>query len=443
MAANYPTYSNNLRTAGQQQRYNQPRNNPYGGGMQQQPPNNAWDANRYTAGTQPQYSQYGSGQARGGGQPPPRQPTYQPSPLPGQGPVDREGGMDYYNPTYPTYTPSAPAGQVQANTFRYYPGLDPTTLQSNDEREAALQSVQANVPIWQLNQNAYQYAQDANEANRRWQEQFNYQQGLDRYNMDLSGRQQQMAEWQAQQAAQQWAQDFNRNQANDRWQQQFSQQQFGLQDYSTREGLRQSDWLNQQRMANEGRGLDIQQQYQQGQLSNQGRQLDIQQQLGLGNLDIQRQQNDINAAYNAGRLSNDARQIALAELAQQQNNQLAQGRLDVERQQLGISQRAGEIDAMYKSGQLDLGRRNAALAELAQQQQYLMQQSQLGQVQTEQGRRFGLDERTQANLEVFRQQQLAQEAQLAQQQIAAQREMALLNAYGRNQAPNARWLRAS
>lgn len=361
--------SNALRQGAQAQRtqgptYSQPRNTQYGQGMtrQAQPYNQNVGQDMYAAmsAAGQQYNDpYGSSYGRGGGT---MTRPYQPDPLPGQGGITREQSQ-YYNPTMPQYQMTSRPAQVQANQFGYYQGLDPTTMQTNDEREAAMQSVQMNVPIWQLQQNAYQYAQDANEANRRWQETFGYQQGLDQFNMGLASQQQAMAEWQAQQAASQWAQDYARQTGNDQWQQQFSQQQFGLQDYATREGLRQSDYTAQQ-----------------------------------------------NAAYQQG--------------------------------QLGLQQQANRIDEMYKSGQLDLGQRNAALAELTQAQNYGLQQAALAQQQMEQGRRFGLDERTQAQLEIYRQQQLAQEAALTREQMAAQQQIATMQAYGRNQRPNAKWLRA-
>lgn len=473
IANNLRTYAQNNNQTFQQQQRPQTRTNPYGNtaqslpqrqqGLQrtqQQYNQNVGGGDMYNLTTsqgmpqrqwnQPTYNTYNTQQGRGGGLP--NQPQdYRPDPLPGQQIPSKdgsEGGQQYYNPTYPTY--QTPGGQqAQPNQFSYYQGLDPTTLQSNDEREAALQSVQANVPIWQLGQNAYQYSQDFNEAQRRWDAQFGYQQGLDQFNMGLSTQQQQMAEWQAQQAAQQWAQDFNRQSGLDSWNQQFSQQQFGLQDYAQREQLRQSAAQNAQQAAYQtgqlgigNRELDIRDQYQQGQLQQGNRQLDIQQQLGLGNLDIQRQQNQINEAYNQGRLSNEQRQIALAELTQQQNFHIQNSQQDIARGQLGVAQQANQIDQMYKSGQLDLGQRNAALAELTQQQTYGLQAAQLTQQQQEQARRFSLDFDTQRALEQYRQQELAQQAQLAQQQLAQQREAALLAATGRNQRANVRWMRA-
>jgi hypothetical protein len=429
MATNYPTYaqptytqptiSNNLRTGAQTsttsnmtrttqpQTYTQPTTAPTYStsmGMTQPSPTTAWDPNRYTTSSYPTTNPTGPYDSSRD----PRQPTYTPAPLPGNEPIVRDGSNPtYYNPTYPTYTPGATGAPATANQFNYYQGLDPTTLQSNDEREAALQAVQANVPVWQLGQNAYQYSQDFNEAQRRWNEQFGYQQGLDTFNQQLSTRQQTMAEWQAQQASQQWSADYNRQMGNDAWNQQFSQQQFGLQDYSTRTGLDQQ----QQQITQQG-------QYQQGQLG------------------IAQEQNRINEAYNQGRLTNEQRQTALAELTQGQNYSIQQG-------QLTIAQQGQRIDEMYRTGQLDLGQRNQALQELQNQQTYGMQQQQFGQVQTEQARRFGLDVETQTQLAAYRNAQLAQEGRLAQEQMAVQREQALLAAYGRNQRPNTRWMRAN
>ena len=70
-------------------------------------------------------------------------------------------------------------------------------------------------PYLQLQQNAYQYAQDYNEAMRRWNEQTAWQQAADAYNMALTGRQQNMAEWQAQEAARQWQEAQNYQQQRD------------------------------------------------------------------------------------------------------------------------------------------------------------------------------------------------------------------------------------
>jgi hypothetical protein len=61
--------------------------------------------------------------------------------------------------------------------------------------------------------------------------------------------------------------------------------------------------------------------------------------------------------------------------------------------------------------------------------------------QQELARRFGLDTTTQEQLNTYRNAQLAQEAQLAAQQMAAQQQIATMQQFGRNRAPNTRWIR--
>jgi hypothetical protein len=408
MATNYPTYtaprtSNMMRTGAQTSNMTRQTQPTYGTDMGMtratQPQANAWDPNRYMQQrqtTQPQSRDL----ARGGGVQTRPQNTYIPSAMPGQQTITRgDASMTYGDPPpqQPQYN-SSPGQQATANQFGYYPGLDPTTLQSNDEREAALQAVQANIPISQLNQNAYQYSTDFNEAQRRDDRNFGYQQTLDAQNIALALRQQGMSEWQANEAANQWAADHNRNLNNDAFQQDFSQQQFGLQDYSTREGLRQSDYQNQQNALYQqgqlgigNRELDIRDSYQQGQLGIGNRQIDVQRELGLGQQQVAQQANDINRAYNEGRLSNEQRQLALSELTQTQNYGLAQNQQSMQQQELA--------------------------------------------------RRFGLDTTTQEQLNSYRNAQLAQEAQLAAQQMAAQQQIATMQQFGRNRAPNTRWIR--
>lgn len=160
----------------------------------------------------------------------------------------------------------------------------------------------------QANQNNSQYAQDFNEAQRRWNAQFGWTQQGDAFNMSLATRQQQTAEEQARIAAQQWAQQFGWQQQND----QFSQ-----------------DLANRQ-------------------LAQQG--------------DLQRQQMAIDDAYNQGRLSNDQRQIALQELAQRADDAWRRDQLA---QQLGFSRdQLASQDALARwqtAQQIDAARQNAIL----------------------------------------------------------------------------------
>ena len=129
------------------------------------------------------------------------------------------------------------------------------------------------LPYLQYQQNNSQYSQDFNEAQRRWDSQNGWQQQMDTYNMGLTGRQQTFNEWQQQEAANQWAAQFGWTQQNDL----FSQ---GLADRQ----LTGDQWYQQQQVG------------------------------------IAQQQNAIENAYNQGRLTNEQRQIALAEVTQQQQN---------------------------------------------------------------------------------------------------------------------------
>jgi len=319
MGMNRP-YSNNLRTAGQN-RAGQGMGG-YGPTASNQARNNPW------------------GQGRGGGQPyqrpaPTNTPTYQAGE-----PTMREPGTGPYNPTS-TYQPTPyqppsnwtpyqpttqPLNQGQPQTYTPWNAGVPTTpagWNTQALRDQYGQYLSAMLPYQQYQQNAMQYANDFNEAQRRWNEQFGWTQQGDRFNQDLATRQQQMAEWQAQEAARQW---------ND---------QFGWQ--------RENDMFSQD-LANR-------------QLAQTG--------------DLQRQQMAIEQAYNEGRLSNEQRQLALAELQAGQDEAFRRDQLA---QQLGFSRE-------------ELASRDA-----------------LARWQTA-------------------------------QQLEAQRQQAILQATGRNQAPNARWMR--
>ena len=312
-----PSYSNNLRTAGQ---------NRAGQGMGGYGPT----ASNQARSTPWANSAWGG---RGGAQPyqrpaPTNTPTYQ------QGePTVREPGTGPYNPTsgstyqpYQVQQPTMQPGQRQTVT-PWNPGVPTTPAGWNTQalRDQYSQYMATMLPYQQYQQNANQYATDFNEAQRRWDTQFGWTQQGDRFNQDLSTRQQTMAEWQAGEAARQW---------ND---------QFGWQ--------RETDMFSQD-LANR-------------QLSQTG--------------DLQRQQMSIEQAYNEGRLSNEQRQLALQELQAGQDESFRRDQLG---QQLGFSRE-------------ELASRDA----LARWQQT--------------------------------------------QQLEAQRQQAILQATGRNQAPNTKWMRRS
>jgi hypothetical protein len=315
MATNYPTYG---ATAS-----NQARSNPWS--------NSQW-------GNQQQASPYG----RGGGQQPPREG--QPDPYPnvrqpvGTGPYNPNGGPES-NPARP-YTPPSEWSPSEYTTQPARPGgqstytpwtptglpAEPSGWNTQALRDQYSQYMSTMLPYQQYQQNNQQYSQDFNEAQRRWDEQFGWTQQGDRFNQDLSTRQQQMAEWTAQEASRQWENQFGWTQQND-----------------------------------------------------------------VFNQNLASQQQQIDQAYNEGRLSNEQRQIALGELSQQQDEAFRRYQLG---EQMGFSRE-----------------------ELGATQQWRGQQDALARAQ------------------------MAQEAQLAQAQIEQARQQALLQAYGRNQAPNAKWMR--
>lgn len=335
---------------------------------------------------------------------------------------------NYQTPTYTPQGGTAPNG----GQFNYYPGLDPTSLEPNDEREARLQAVQASLPIAQFNQNNYQWQSEYDQANQRYWDQTGWQRQGDQFNMNLAAQQQVQAEWQAQQAANQWGQEFGRQTGLDQFNQNFSQQQFGLQEWQTQEQLRQAQQQQAQGYQLSQDQLAQLRAYQTGQLGIGNRELDIrsqsdQNQFALGQGQLSQQANELAQlrAYQTGQLGLGQGQLDLATRTQTDTSAYQMG-------QLGVAQRQNEIDQMYKSGQLSLGQAQQALAELTQSQNYGLQQGQ-----------FGLAQQTQNSLEAYRNAQLAQEAALTREQMAAQQQIATMNQFGRNRSPNTKWIRAS
>lgn len=403
-----------------------------------------------------------------------------------------------WNPTYPNWgqTSGEGGGQQQSPStpatnqgWQNMPGMDLSAFEKDDFREQALEYMQSALGYNQFMQNQYQYGQDFNEAQRRWNEQFGYQQGLDRYNMDLTTRQQQAAEWQAQQAAQQWAQQFGYQQEQDRFSQGLANRQFGLSEYQTTEGLRQSDWLNQQNVGLRGRELDITQANNQArnelerygidtramteqqvadlQAQTQRYGIDIgaqtarerlgldttianqQYDLGQGRLGLDRDQLTYQNQWNMGRLGLDERlgmgRLGLDERTAQQQYELGQGRLGLDREQM-IQQReltlqAQQIERAYNEGRLSNEQRQLALGELTERNRSMQAERQMTMQEQELARRYGLDERQLNEMITYRNAQMAQEKELNLARLAQERDNATLAAYGRNQRPQARWMR--
>lgn len=304
------------------------------------------------------------------------------------------------------------------NIAAYAPSTDINKYSNEDWRvqQAAMQN--ANMPFLQLAQNQYQYSNDADEAKRRFDLQFGQTGQQNQWQQGFSDRQQTQAEYQAQIAQQQWSQQFGQQTIND-------DRNYGL---NQQQMMNQNNQFNSQ-LANQSN--QFQQTY--GlQAQNQDQQYGLQQQqMALSQVQNSQQYGLAQSQLNNTKL-NDSRNYGLnvrgADLAELQNSQqygLQQGALD-------LSKLTQEQNNALQTGQL-------SLAQLAQQQQAAYQQGQLGQGtrsldlqqwQQEQGMQLSRD-------------QMAQQAQQQAAQLAQQKEAAYLQATGRNQAPNARWMRAT
>lgn len=74
-------------------------------------------------------------------------------------------------------------------------------------------------------QNAYQWGSEFDEAQRRWDSEMQMQSLMNQYGIDLQTRQQQMAEWEAGEAARQWGEQFGWTQQTDTWSKQLAEQE--------------------------------------------------------------------------------------------------------------------------------------------------------------------------------------------------------------------------
>lgn len=339
------TYSSNMTQQNPSQASWQPQY-PMNQGQTSNPYTSAWGQGNQ----QNTASPWGNQQARTQTGPfnpnPPSQPS-QPSPYtPGQ--LSPWTPQTPAQPAYTPYTPSTTQTWTNPNNSAGTPWT-PADFNTQALRDQYTAYMQASLPYMQFMQNNQQYSQDFNEAARRFDTQTQWQQQMDRYNMDLTGRQQQMQEWAQQEAANQWAAQFGWTQQND---------------------------LFSQDLAN--RQLDSQNWYQQAQV-------------GLG-----QRQADIEQAYNEGRLSNEQRQIALAELAQSQDNawqyfQLArQQELSREQlgQQLGFSRE--ELAATVANQQMNYQLQMQQMAQQMEQQRLQMEADRQNAILSATGRAAGI-----------------------------------------------------
>lgn len=123
-----------------------------------------------------------------------------------------------------TYKPPNPAGQggAEAGFFGIKNG-DTSRLESifnpgsyTDENSQYARYMASALPVAQFGQNNFQYRNDFNEAQRRWEAEFGATQGQNQFQQQLSARQQMSAEEQARLAAAQWNQQFGHTQYMDK-----------------------------------------------------------------------------------------------------------------------------------------------------------------------------------------------------------------------------------
>lgn len=313
-------------------------------------------------------------------------------------------------PTPEQWYTGAPALNYSQGFNNPYASFDPNAWRDPKNQAAAQAWSSSMLPAQQLQQNAWQYTSDFNEAQRRWNEQMQWQQQSDQFNMSNTQRQQQMAEWQANEAARQWAAQFGYQQETDRfsqdlanrqlgWTQEQGRGELGNQRYATDVELQLGqgrnaneaqqiaiqDWYNRQRAATESQQVT-------GSLSNEARNIDVQDWYNRARADTERQQV-------TGQLGNEARSIDVQDWYNRSRAQTDQAAVDVDR--------------LWKTGQLTNAQREMALAELTQSQN-----------------------------ENFRQAQLSQEGALQREQMANSQKIAAMQSFGRAQMPNARWIRS-
>ncbi len=249
-----------------------------------------------------------------GGARPQQQSAYTPSPMP---------DTRSWRPSTPTPTAGTPY-QPQQSAYNVLPSDNtPQWWNSSDNRNAANNQMSTMLPYYQFQQNNTQYANDFNEAQRRYDQDLAWRQNTDTYNMELAGRQQGMAEWQANEAARQFGAQFGWQQTTDTWTRDLSQQ-----------------------------AANTEQAYRQGLISNSQRELALGELTQQQNNALGQRNAEIEQAYRQGLISNSQRELALGELTQQQNNALGQGNLAWQRE-LGTGQLQLSRDEMIQRAALE------------------------------------------------------------------------------------------
>lgn len=314
-------------------------------------------------------------------------------------------------PLNPPGNPSG-VGGVEGDFFGGAPDIfNPESYKGDDQWTEKY--VATTLPVAQFGQNNYQYRNDFNEAQRRWNLEQGLAQNQNQFQQGLSARQQQTAEEQARIAAQQWGQQFDWTKQTDQWGNELANQSLDIQGQEVANtGNYQQGLISNQAFLN-----NAQAQNWQGQISNDrfANQATAQYQQGL-NMN-QANANQATAQYQQGLIKNQgfANDTDRTNVQNQFNlgsqaNSIQQ--MNVQNQ-MALGKRTNEIDMMYKSGMISNEQRNLALQELTQQQN-----------------------------NQFLRDQMAQQAQQAQLEREAAMQMNNAQVYGRSQAPQMNWSRA-
>lgn len=267
-------------------------------------------------------------------------------------------------------------------------GLDYWGAKGNADKAGAYVNTMNPVYNW-MNQD-----REFGENRRRWD--FEAQQGQwrDTQQADLENRRLGLDTWTARTADQQFGRQLD-------WQKEQFGQQFGLDQQA-------QDWR---------------QQYEQGQLNLGGREADTAQYTAEGN-----------RAYQEGQLGIGNRQADTSQYGAETERMLGteQNRITdwYNQQRVGIEQKANQIDEAYKSGLINNQQRELALQELTQQQDNAYRYAAQAQQESQFSREL-------QSTEQYRQLQ----AQLEREQMQNAFRTATMNAVGRNQAQNVRFLR--
>lgn len=353
-----------------------------------------------------------------GGDPMPGYGTEQGGGNQGSGPATGNGqGSSMLRPYQPyPNTGIYPAGD-------YFTGQTGKWWDDSSNQAAAQAYTNAMSPLYTIQEGGRQFNATELEGARRFDAEFGRTDRNDLWGQGFSERQQTEAERVAMEAENQWNQDFEWGKSQDMFGRGIATGELDLArlTQAQRNALDTGE-LNLAKLTQAQRNALDTGQLSLAQLTQQQRNAVEQGQLGLAN----RQQTENNAIEKG--------QLALSQLTQQQRNAVESGQLNlanltqqqknaIEQAQLAFQQRQENNRYAIDQGQLSLANRT--------------QTENLGMDRS----RLSLDTMTQNQLNAYRNQQLSQEAALSRENMKNQMAMQTMQAFGRTQAPNVRFMR--